>query len=81
MSDESITGLLLRAHAQVAAQAHGEEFIHHNVSAMCAYQQAEQSISSAIQSVARAEMHQFGRDIYGPKKGVDEKKSNQEKTA
>jgi hypothetical protein len=48
-------GLLLRAHAKCAEQKHGEEFIHHNVSAMCAYEQALTSIHSAIESVSRAE--------------------------
>jgi hypothetical protein len=63
MSDESITGLLLRAHAQVAAQAHGEEFIHNNISAKCFYENALQSIHSAIQSVAMAQAY-----VYGDKK-------------
>ena len=59
MSDESITGLLLRAHAQVAAQAHGEEYIHKNISAKCCYENALQSIHSAIQSVAMAQAHVY----------------------
>ena len=57
MSDESIMGLLLRAHAQIAAQAHGEEFIHHNVSAMCSYQTAQQNIESAIKNINFADIH------------------------
>lgn len=66
MNDESIMGLLLRALEKVAAQKHGEEFIFHNVSAMCAYEQALQSIHSAIQSVSRAESH-----VYADKKPRD----------
>ena len=61
--DESIMGLLLRAHAGIAAQRHGEEFIHHNVSAMCCYENALQSVHSAIKSVGMAEVH-----VYGDKK-------------
>jgi hypothetical protein len=57
MSDESILGLLLRAHKDCCAQAHGEEFIHKNVSAMCCYQQAAQSIESAIKSASMAQAH------------------------
>jgi hypothetical protein len=58
MPDQSIGGLLLQAHAQVAAQAHGEEFIHHNVSAMNCFEMALRSIEGAIQNVHNAEMHQ-----------------------
>ena len=54
-SDESILGLLLRAHGQCAAQAHGEEYIHKNISAKCQYETAMQSIENAIKSVTFAE--------------------------
>ena len=64
-TDDSIKGLLLRVHAEIAGQRHGEEFIHHNVRAMNFYEQALQSVQSAIKSVAMAEVHQFGKDIYG----------------
>ena len=60
--DESIMGLLLRAHAQVAAQAHGEEYIHHNISAKCCYENALQSIHSAINSVSMAQVHVYGQE-------------------
>jgi hypothetical protein len=63
ISPQSILGLLLKAHAQVAAQAHGEEFIHHNTSAMCCYETAQTSIESAIFSVHNAEIHQFGNSV------------------
>jgi len=59
--DESIMGLLLRAHAQVAAQAHGEEYIHKNISAKCCYENAMQSIHSAINSVSMALIHAHGQ--------------------
>jgi hypothetical protein len=62
MDDESIMGLLLRAHARCAEQKHGEEFIHHNVSAMNCYEHAVQSIQSAIRSVSFAEMHTARED-------------------
>jgi hypothetical protein len=61
ISDESIAGLLLRAYARVAAQSHGEEFLHHNIAAKCDYDMALQSIESAIRSVHNAEIRQFGR--------------------
>jgi hypothetical protein len=63
VNSQSILGLLLKAHAQVAAQAHGEEFIHHNTSAMCCYETAQASIESAIFSVNNAEIHQFRKPV------------------
>lgn len=54
-TDETILGLLLRAHSQCAAQAHGEEFIHKNISAKCQWEMAMQSIESAIKGVTYAE--------------------------
>lgn len=54
-TDESILGLLLRAHAECAAQAHGEQYVHDNIPAMCDFQNAVQSIESAIRSVNFAE--------------------------
>ncbi len=54
-TDESILGLLLRAHGQCAAQAHGEEFINKNITAKCQYDTAMQSIENAIKSVTFAE--------------------------
>lgn len=55
-TDESILGLLLRAHARVSEQKHGEEFVHHNSGSMSSYEMARQSIESAIQNVFFAEM-------------------------
>lgn len=57
MSDESILGLLLRAHALCAAQSHGEEYIFKNISASNCYDQAKQSIESAIKSVGIAGLY------------------------
>lgn len=54
-TDESILGLLLRAHGQCAAQAHGEEFIHKNISAKCQYETAMQCVENAIRQVTCAE--------------------------
>lgn len=58
MPDESMLGLLLRVHAQVAAQAHGEEFIHHNAPAMQCFETMRHSIEAAIRSLSMAEMYQ-----------------------
>jgi len=55
VADESLIGLLLRAHAQCAAQAHGEQFVHNNIPAMCDFETAKQSIEGAIKSVMFAE--------------------------
>lgn len=57
MSDESILGLLLRAHGQVSAQAHGEQYLHHNVSASNCYENARQSIENAIKNIGFAETY------------------------
>jgi hypothetical protein len=54
-TDESILSLLLRAHRECAAQAHGEEYVHHNIPAKCDYDMALGSIESAIQKVHFAE--------------------------
>ena len=56
VQDESILGLLLRAHAECAAQAHGERYRHNNIPASCDYDMALQSIHSAIRSVTNAEI-------------------------
>jgi hypothetical protein len=40
MSDESLLGLLLRAHKEASAQAHGEEYVFHNIPAKCDYEMA-----------------------------------------
>jgi hypothetical protein len=63
VNSQSILGLLLKAHAQVAAQAHGEEFIYHNTCAMSYYETAQANIESAIFSVNNAEIHQFGKSV------------------
>jgi hypothetical protein len=54
-TDESHLGLLLRAHAECAAQAHGEEYVHGNIPAKCDYEMALQSIHSVIRTVVNAE--------------------------
>ena len=56
--DESIVGLLLRVHARVAAQSHGERFIHQNIPAHCDWELALQSIESAIRSCHNAQIRQ-----------------------
>ena len=61
MSDESILGLLLRAHRECAAQAHGEEFVHHNTSAMMNYETAGQGIEAAIHAVTLAMIAQYSQ--------------------
>jgi hypothetical protein len=55
MTDESILGLLLRAHRQCAAQAHGEQYVFANVSAANSYEMAGQAIESAIRNIGFAE--------------------------
>lgn len=57
MSDESILGLLLRAHGQCAAQAHGEQYVHINLSASSHFEQAMKSIEGAIHSLSFAEQY------------------------
>jgi len=57
MSDESILGLLLRAHGLVSAQAHGEQYLHHNISASNCYENARQSIEAAIRQVGFADTY------------------------
>jgi hypothetical protein len=56
MNDETILGLLLRAHARASEQKHGEEFVHKNTSASMSYGTAVQSIESAIWCVWFAEL-------------------------
>lgn len=62
MSDESILGILLKAHGQVAAQAHGEQYVHQNISAANCYENAKQSIESAIKNVTFAEQYVARQD-------------------
>jgi hypothetical protein len=57
MSDESLLGLLLRAHAECAAQKHGEQYVHHNLSASAHFESAQNSIGSAIHSIMLAERY------------------------
>ena len=57
MIDESILGLLLRAHAECAAQSHGEEYVHGNIAASQCFDQAVQSIEAAIRQVHFAECY------------------------
>ena len=58
MDDRSIHGLLMRAHAEIAGQAHGDEFFLHNIPAKCDWENALQSVEAAIKSVHFAEMRQ-----------------------
>ncbi len=62
MPDESIMGLLLRAHAKCAAQAHGEQYVFDNISSSNHYEQASHSIEAAIKSVGFAEQYQARQD-------------------
>lgn len=55
--DESLLGLLLRAHAEASAQAHGEKYLHKNISASNCYEMAMGSIHGAIQNVFIAERY------------------------
>lgn len=57
-TDESILGLLLRAHAECAAQKHGEMYIFKNISASNHYEQAQSFVESAIRSLRFAEQYQ-----------------------
>ena len=50
-TDESILGLLLRAHAACAGQAHGEQYVHGNIQASQCFEKAVQSIESARRSI------------------------------
>jgi hypothetical protein len=61
MSDESLLGLLLRAHKEASAQAHGEEYVFHNIPAKCDYEMAVQSIEQAITKVHFAEIRVYGQ--------------------
>lgn len=61
MSDESLLGLLLRAHQEASAQAHGEEYVFHNIPAKCDYDMAVQSIEQAIKNVHHAEIIVYGQ--------------------
>jgi hypothetical protein len=61
MSDESLLGLLLRAHKEASAQAHGEEYVFHNIPAKCDYDLAVQSIEEAIRNVHFAEIRVYGQ--------------------
>jgi hypothetical protein len=60
-TDESLLGLLLRAHREASAQSHGEEYVFHNIPAKCDYDNAVQAIESAIKSVHLAEIRVFGQ--------------------
>jgi hypothetical protein len=73
VSDESILGLLLRAHGLIAGQAHGEQYVHHNISASNCYENAMHSIESAIKQVGFADTYIARQD--------GEKKRKQEATA
>lgn len=55
-NEETILGLLLRAHARASEQKHGEEFVKKNTSASMSYERAVQSIESAIWAVYFADM-------------------------
>lgn len=57
MADESLLGLLLRAHAEAAAQKHGEMYVHKNISASSHFEQAQGFIESAIRSIGFAEQY------------------------
>jgi hypothetical protein len=61
MSDESLLGLLLRAHKEASAQAHGEEYVFHNIPAKCDYDNAVISIENAIKAVHLAEIRVYGQ--------------------
>jgi hypothetical protein len=56
MSDESLLGLLLRAHAGCAAQAHGEKYVFDNIVASSQYENAVTNIECAIRQIGFAEM-------------------------
>jgi hypothetical protein len=64
-TDESLLGLLLRAHREASAQSHGEEFLHHNIPAKCDYDNAIQSIEQAIKCVNFAEIRVHGQKERG----------------
>lgn len=57
MSDESVLGLLLRSHAELSAQCHGELYLFKNVSAASHYENAYKSVESAIRSLGLAEQY------------------------
>lgn len=62
-TDESILGLLLRAHARVSEQAHGEQYVHRNISASQSYENARSSIESAIRQVTIAERYVARQEV------------------
>lgn len=62
MSDESIMGLLLRAHAKLSAQAHGEQYVFSNISSSQCYEQAAMSVEGAIKSLNFAEQYVARQD-------------------
>jgi hypothetical protein len=70
MSDESILGLLLRAHKETSAQMHGETYIFRNISAANYWEQATSFIESAINSASRAEQYVSQQDGQGKRKEV-----------
>lgn len=57
MSDESILGLLLRAHRRCAEQQHGEQYVFDNISASNCFEQACNSIECAIHNLSIAERY------------------------
>jgi hypothetical protein len=57
MNEESIIGLLLRAHRETAAQAHGEEYRMSNVNAANCYKDATNHIEGAIWNAIFAEQY------------------------
>lgn len=67
-SDESILGLLLRAHGKCAAQAHGEEHVFKNIPAKCDYEMAVDSIAQAIRRVCLAEQRVRVHEAQNPKR-------------
>jgi hypothetical protein len=57
MADESIIGLLLRAHAKCSEQKHGEEYVFRNIPSSQCYEQAVSFIESAIKEIVIAERY------------------------
>jgi hypothetical protein len=56
-NDESILGLLLRAHKQASAQAHGEKYVFNNISAWNHFDTCTKNIEAAILSLSFAEQY------------------------
>lgn len=56
--DESILGLLLRAHAQIAEQKHGERYHFLNIATSMDYETAQGHVEAAIRAVFIAERTQ-----------------------